>query len=608
MHPLARLKQVHLGPAVRLVWQSARLWTAINLGLVILQGLLPLASLYVMKRVVDAVSAGVTASDRSLVISNVLHWVILAGLLALLSALARSLAELSGEAQSLVVTDAVSDILHAKSIAVDLAYYEDPAYYDTLHRAQQEAPYRPTRILNGLVSMIQNSISLVGIAGLLISFNWIVGLILFLVALPGAWVRLWHSRRLYQFEMKQAEKERKAWYYNWILTGSDYARELRLFHLGDLFLSRFKELRGQLREGRLALSRKRSTSDFLVQALAALAVFGTLGFAAYQTVAGTVSLGSLVVYYLGFQSGLTYLQAILRSLTGLYEDNLFLNHFYQFLNMDVEITAPANPLPVPDPFACTVRFENVSFAYPGRPQAALQKVNLELRPGEVIALVGENGAGKTTLIKLLSRLYDPLDGNIAVDGISLYQLDPVQWRRQISVVFQDYAHYHLKAWENIWLGNSEQPPNQDRIQEAARRSGADEVIRKLPNGYDHSLGNWFDDGLELSTGQWQKIAIARAFYRDARIVVLDEPTSSLDPLAEAELFRRFRTLIQGRSAILISHRFSTVQMADRIYVLDCGQVVEQGTHDELIRMNGKYAHLYNAQAQYYQQAKEETAR
>ena len=591
---------LRLDRAVRLVWRSAPGWTLVNLGLVVVQGLLPLAALYVMKRAIDALAGGLGAADPAAAFRPALAWLAAAAGVAVAGVLARSLGELAGEAQSLLVTDTVSDLIHAHSIEVDLGYYEDPAYFDTLHRAQQEAPYRPTRIVNGLVQLGQSGISLVGIAALLLSSNGWAGLALFAAALPAGFLRIVHARRLYRFEQEQTERERRAWYYHWMLTDAWHAKEVRLFHLGELFRERFRELRKGLREGRLALTRRRLLVDFLAQALAAVAVFAAFGFTALQALRGALTMGDLVMVYLGFQSGLGFLQAILRGLAGLYEDNLFLTNFYRFLDLKPEIQAPAHPRPLPARITRGVAFEGVGFTYPGAQQQALVSVYLELAPGQVIALVGENGSGKTTLIKLLCQLYRPETGRITLDGLDLRLVDPVQWRREISVTFQDYVHYALPAWENIWLGDAGRPPDRERIEAAARRAGADAAIRRLPKGYDTFLGSRFEEGKELSTGEWQKVALARAFLREARIIVLDEPTSALDPLAEAALFERFRSLIDGRSAILISHRFSTVRMADCIYVLDGGRVVECGAHEELLGRDGLYARMYRAQAGLYQ--------
>jgi len=309
------------------------------------------------------------------------------------------------------------------------------------------------------------------------------------------------------------------------------------------------------------------------------------------------------MYYQGFQSGLSAMQSVLGGLAGLHEDNLFLTHFYQFLELRPVAPKPVCPQPMPAVIQRGIAFEGVSFTYPGRSQMALDKIDFKLAPGEIVAIVGENGSGKTTLIKLLCRLYEPGQGRILLDGIDIREFDPLCWRRGMGVLFQDFVHYHLAAWENIWLGNAQQPPDRARIREAARQAGVDLMLEQMPQGYDTPLGHWFQGGEELSLGEWQKIALARAFLRHARLVILDEPTSSLDPLAEKELFGRFRHLMEGRSAILISHRFSTVQLADRIYVMEQGRMVEQGTHAELLRHQGRYACLYRAQATHYQVAK-----
>jgi len=587
------IKTLRPGRALALLWRVTPGWTIAALALVIIQGVLPLVSLYAMKRLVDAV-----ASLES--VRNALIWAGVAAGAASLSALMQAFARYVNTAQSQLLTDAVSDILHERSVSVDLAYYEQPAYYDTLHRAQQEAPYRPAMILNDVVRILQSGISLAGIAVLLFSFHWQVGLVLFVVTLPGMAVRMIYSRYQYQFEVEHAENEREAWYYHGLITDARSAVETRLFDLGGLFRERFRRLRAGLRKGRLCLVGRQALFNFLTQLLAVLATFGTFAYAVTEAIAGELSLGSLVIIYLGFQSGLGYLQAMLHGMAGIYESNLFLTHFYQFLDIHSDIQAPAEPRHVPKPFCQGVTFEGVRFSYPGSEQEALRGIDLTLRPGEVIALVGENGAGKTTLIKLLCRLYDPSSGRVRVDGTDLRDADPIEWRRQIGVVFQDYMHYFLSARENIWLGDAGRPADDDRIRRSAHLSGVEEAVARLPEGYDTRLGKMFEQGTELSIGEWQKLALARAFYRDASIVVLDEPTSSLDPLAEADLFRHFRKLVTGRSAILISHRFSTVQMADRIYVLEGGQVSECGTHAELLARNGLYARMYQAQAQYYQ--------
>ncbi|MEO0108928.1 MAG: ABC transporter ATP-binding protein, partial [candidate division WOR-3 bacterium] len=393
--------------AVALVWQAAPGWTALNLGLVVVQGILPLAGLYLLKRIVDAVQFGITASNKTAAFQNVLFWILLAAATALLIAIARSISELSNQTQSMIVTDKVADIIHAQSIAVDLSFYEDPRYYDTLQRAQAEAPYRPTTIIGRIMQIGQSLISVLGILGLLLSFNPLIGAIIVLVAFPGALVRLVFSRRLYRFEQEQAKSERRAWYYHWILTDSRHAKEVRLFNLGDLFRRRFREQRKELRGGRLGIARRRTFSDFLAQTITTLAIFSTLAFIAHRAVQGHITIGDLVMYYSSFQIGISSLQSILQGLAGLYEDNLFLANFYQFLELQPKIRAPDTPRALPTPMRKGITFEQVGFVYPGSGQRVLENVNFELSPGQVVALVGENGSGKTTLIKLLCRLYDP---------------------------------------------------------------------------------------------------------------------------------------------------------------------------------------------------------
>ena len=589
----------HLGRAVRLVWRAAPGWTLANAALVAVQGALPLAALYVMKRILDAVASAVGPPLRPEFEQMVWPWILVAGSVALFTALARLIGEYVTEAQSLRVTDAIAGVLHAQSVAVDLSYYEDPAYYDTLHRAQGEATYRPALIVSGLVQTAQNGLALAGIAAWLVSFNWLLAAVLFLAVLPGALARLAHSRRLYGLRHAQTEQERRSWYYHTVLTEALHAKELRLFNLGAFFQARYRDVRQALGEGRLTLTKHRIAAEFLMQVLSTVALFGSLAWIAWQTVRGAVSLGDLAVYYVGFQTGLTLLQAVLRALAGLYEDNLFLTNLYQFLDLRPGITAPSRPKPVPSPMRRGIVFRDVAFRYAGHEADAVSGIDFELRPGEVVALVGENGSGKSTIAKLLCRLYDPTRGDIAVDGVSLRDIDPVAWRREISVAFQDYAHYAMTAGENIWLGDIEKPVDPNGIARAGARSGADTVVKKLSAGYDTMLGRWFQEGQELSAGEWQRIAMARAFWREARILVLDEPSSSLDPLAEAELTREFKTLLAGRSAVIISHRLSTVQLADWIYVMDGGRIAERGSHVELLASGGLYAKLYQAQAKHY---------
>ncbi|MGJ5675497.1 MAG: ABC transporter ATP-binding protein [Nostochopsis sp.] len=592
-------QSLRLLPALQLVWQSGRVWMIARIVLLVIQSTLPLISLYITKLLIDTVSTSLITADKAIVFRQGVLLVVIAGAATLGITLCNSLAEVVNTAQTQRLTDYMQSILHAKSIEADLEYYENAQYYDALQRAQQEAPYRPNQIINHLSQVGQNGISLVAMVGLLVSLHWGIVGILLVAAIPAVLVRGKYAQIMYNWQRKWTPIERQATYLGWMLTSDVYAKEIRLFNLGNLFSERFRNLRQQIYKETLALITKRSMASLLAQAIAGIFIFATYAFILYQTVFGSLRLGDLVLYQQALQRGQTALQGLLGNLSSLYEDNLFLANLYEFLELKPKLVEALDPKSVPQPFKNGIIFNDVSFQYSTTTRKALIDINLTIQPGEVVALVGENGSGKTTLIKLLCRLYDPTTGNITIDGIDLRQFQTIQLRRQISVIFQDYAKYHLTAQENIWLGNIDIPQNHEDVIEAAYRSGADQVIKSLPQGYDTMLGKLFDQGEELSIGQWQKIAIARAFLRDSQVIVLDEPTSALDPKAEEEVFQKFRQLIKGQAAILISHRLSTVKMADRIYVMEHGRIVENGTHEQLMHLSGSYAHLFETQAQHY---------
>jgi ATP-binding cassette subfamily B protein len=592
-------RTLYLKRALHLVWQSAPSWTVASIALLVLQGILPLLSLYLSKLIVDAVSTGLTTTEKTAALGRIMALVILAGAIALIGNLCGSLVKLVSTAQTQLVTDHVQSILHAKSVEVDLEYYENAQYFDALHLAQQEAAYRPPTILNELIQAGQSAISLVAIAALLFALHWGIAAGLFVAAIPGLFVRLKYAKKLYRKQREWTSKERRADYFNWMLTSVSYAKEIRLFNLGSLFQRQFRDLRSSIRKEKLTLATRTFIAEWAIQCSATLAVFVAFGFIAYQALWGAITVGSLVMYYQAFQRGQAALQEMLSSLASLYENSLFLSHLYEFLELKRAVAEPLYPQAVPTPMQFGIQFDNVQFRYPGGTRPLLEDISLTIRSGETIALVGENGAGKTTLIKLLCRLYDPTSGRITVDGIDLRQFQTTDLRREISVVFQDYAHYNLTARENIGFGNVNQLFHDDEIRLAAKKAGADKVIASLPYRYDTILGKEFEEGEELSIGEWQKVALARAFLRQAQIIVLDEPTSALDAIAEHQVFEQFRQLTQGRTAILISHRLSSIKLADRIYVLQGGRIVESGTHNELMRLNGSYAHLFETQAQYY---------
>lgn len=592
---------LQLTRAVQLVWRGSPALMATSLGLMVLQGLLPLATLYLTKLAVDAVTLAAGGGAAALAEG----WRVAAlrvgllGLVALAGSAINAASGLVREAQSRSVTDYMSGLLQAKSVRVDLAYYESWQYYDTLHRAQREGTYRPLQIVSNLTQLAQSAISLAGILGLVLAFSPGIGAAMLLALLPDVLVKVHFADQLYQWQRRNTSAERRAGYYDWVVSNEVHAKEIRLFGLGELFIRRYRELRQRLRREHMRIAVRRAVAEFAASAVALATVYGAFGYVAYQTVQGLLTVGSLVMYLSAFQQGRSLLAGTLGALVGLYENNLFLTNLSEFMALEGHVNDPEQPRPVPRPMAQGISFEDVSFAYPGQEQPVLEGISLSIRPGETVALVGENGSGKTTLVKLLCRLYDPTGGAIRLDGTDLRAFASEALRREIGVIFQDYAHYQLSARENIWVGDVTASPEGEGVVRAARAAGADQVIDRLPHGLDTLLGKWFEDGEELSIGQWQKIALARAFFRDAQIVVLDEPTSAMDAASEFEVFERFRALAGNRTTILISHRFSTVRMADRIVVLHNGHIAESGSHDELMRAGGMYARLFTLQAQAY---------
>lgn len=596
----ARLQTpLHFIPALQLVWRSSPYWTLARMSLVLIQGILPLFSIYMTKLIVDQVTASLALADPAAAMQDIVPLLIGAAGLMVGTTLCTSLTELVTVAHAQRVTDYMQNIIHSKSISADLEHYENAQYYDALQRAQQEAPYRPPRLLDRLAQAGQSSISLIAMVGLLLALHWgIVGLLL-VAAIPTVLVRLKFAGVMYRWKRRRTQLERQAMYLGWLQTSDLFAKEIRLFNLGEHFKRRYTQLREQIYIEKVGILSKRSFAFFGTQAIAGLFIFAIFVYMVQQALVGVLKLGDLVLYYQALQKGQNSLRGLLSSLSGLYEDNLFLANLYEFLDLKSNLKEPDVPTAFPTPISTGIAFNQVSFQYATTQRQAIQNVSLKLKPGQVIALVGENGSGKTTLIKLLCRLYDPTEGNITIDGIDLRSFSTYELKSHISVIFQDYAKYHFTARSNIRLGNIEGPADDHRIQLAAQLSGADRVIQSLPQGYDTILGKMFDQGEELSIGQWQKIALARAFLRDSQVIVLDEPTSAMDPRAEYEVFQQFRELIQDQSAILISHRLSTVKMADYIYVMSAGQIVEEGSHASLMALNGAYALMFETQAQNY---------
>jgi ATP-binding cassette subfamily B protein len=588
--------------ALKFVWEASALYSVLSGLIMVISGILPLVMLYLIKLIIDSVTGlalepGGAITDPKF--SNTLIYIGMACVTGLLTAFFNFLGDHVKKAQTLTVSDHMFCVLHEKAVLADLAFYESPRYHDTLFRARQEGPSRPASIVNGLFTAGRSAASYIAVFWLLAGFNPVLPVIMTCACVPGILMRLKYSNKIYSWQEKRTEDERRAYYFHWMLTGDTHAGEFRLFNLGSYFISGFNAIRKTLKKEKLYFEKRRAFGDFTAQSSMTIAVFASFVYIAFKTASGMITIGDMVMYFQAFQRGLGYLKTLLESAAQMYEDNLFLSHVYEFLKIRPSIKSPRFPVQVPEKIRTGIEFRNVKFYYQNNEKNVINDVNFSIRPGEIVALVGENGSGKSTIVKLLARLYDPGDGAVFLDGENIRNFNPDEFRKKISIVFQDHIHYQLSAKENIFLGNLARKNDESGIRQAAHKTGVDRKISEFKNGYDTILGRWFKNGEELSTGQWQMMAISRAFFRDAEIIILDEPSSSLDPETETAVFEKLKKLIQGRSALIISHRYSTVKMADTILVLHKGRIVEKGSHTDLMKQDGRYAQMYRMQAQAY---------
>ncbi len=606
---------INIRRAFQIVWQSHPPSALAMAGSTLVGALLPASQAWVGKLIVDAVVTAInTRAGADVGLQSVLPLLVIEFFLLIVQAAngqARSLAEHILHAR---VNININSRIIRKAIELDLSHFENAEYYDKLQNARREADWRGLDILNEGFYLIQNIITLISFSVLLIRFSPWLALILFAATLP-AFIAQSHLAELrFRVLSWRAPEARKLQYLEYLLTDYDAVKEVKLFGLGEPLLGRYANLFWKFLREDQGIAQKRSLASFGWGLLATLSYYGSYAWIVWRAVAGAITLGDMTLYLNIFRSSQTMFEAILSSLSGLYENGLFMSNLFAFLELKSQMVVAAKPLPAPREIRQGIEFRHVSFRYPtfGSPKQfaagsdnghdnawALRDVSLSIRPGEKIALVGPNGAGKTTLIKLLTRLYDPTEGQILLDGVDLRDYDLRDLRRRIGVIFQDYVRYHLAAAENVGFGQIEALEDRPRIIGAAQKSGAHPVIAALPEGYETTLGRWFSNGRDLSGGEWQKIALARAFMRDCEVLVLDEPTAALDAENEFKVFQQFRELTTDKMAVLISHRFSTVRMADRIFVIDQGRITEQGTHAELLAAGGTYARLFTLQAESY---------
>jgi ATP-binding cassette subfamily B protein len=582
--------------SLKLVWSSAPGWATANTAISLIRSFLPLALLFLIKLLIDNITK-VSTGASSTGFSQIVWLIIAVVLIYFIDEISSGFGDFVRKKQSLKLESYMYDLLHSKSVKLDLINFERPDYFDCLTRATREAPWRPNSILNNLVSMFRGLLSLILMAGLLAGLNWILVVLLLVVNIPAVWLRLHYADIIYNFQREQTPEARKTAYFNWLLTGDRPSRELRLFGLGEYFKSLFRKSFLKQKEEEISIIRKRTLIETISSVFKASAVFIVLYFIAQETINKKLTLGEMAMFILAFRQGMMYIKDIFSSLGGLYEDSLFIGDVFGFLDLKEKITAE-DPVIIPA-FSKNLIIKDLTFSYPGNDLPVIRNVSFEIKKGEIVALVGPNGAGKSTLVRLLCRLYDPESGQIKLDDNNIRNMDPGEYRKFFSVVFQDFMLYNLSAGENIRLGDTSVAEPGEKIISAAKDSGVNELLSSLPGGYDTVIGNLFDDSRELSWGEWQKIALSRALFRDAPILILDEPSSALDAETEYDIFSRFREIVKGKTSILISHRFTNVKLADRILVLNKGSVEESGTHDELMIKKGIYYNMYTKQSDRY---------
>ena len=583
-----------LGRALSLGWQVSPRLAAVWAALLVVQGLLPVATVYLTRGLVDTLvplvgaGGGLQRMRTPLLLAAALAAVLLLG--EVLEAVARWIRTVQSEA----VRDHISALVHAKAAEIDLAYYESPAYFDQLHLIRYEVMHRPTALMENVGALLQNAITLAAMLVVLVRFGVWVPLALAVSTVPALWVVVRTVVREHGWRVRTAADERRANYFDWVLTSLENAAEVRLFELGPYFQQLFQSVRGRLRRERVELAGFEGVAGVAAATVAFLLGGLAMGWAVWRVLLGALTLGGLAMFFQAFTQGQRLLRTLLGTVGQIYGNSLFLGDLFSFLELRPRVVEPALPLPAPAVPSDGIRFEGVTFAYPDSARAVLREFTLEIPAGGVVAVVGENGAGKSTLIKLLCRLYDPQAGVIELNGTDIRRVALNDLRRNFTVLFQQPARFNATFADNIAVGDRP-VSGHDRVVAAAQAAGADQAASRLPDGYATLLGKWFEGGADLSVGEWQRVALARAFYRPAPVILLDEPTSAMDSWAENDWMSRFLALVEGRTALVITHRFTTAMRADTIHVMHAGRIIESGTHRELVARGGRYAASWEAQ-------------
>ncbi|HWQ52995.1 MAG TPA: ABC transporter ATP-binding protein [Bryobacteraceae bacterium] len=609
MHPPAPRRQLpetswrnrlaalrHVRPLLALVWETSPALTVATAGMRVVRALIPVAMLWVGKLILDALVPFTTAGTGDA--GHIWRLVMLELALAVFS-------DVLGRTNTLIdsllgdrFTNNISVRLMRHATELDLASFEDPVFYDKLERARRQTTGR-LGLLAALLNLCQDTLSLVSLSAALVVFSPWLMVLLVAAVIPAFLGETHFSTLAYSVLYRWTPQRRELDYLRLLGASVQSAKEVKIFGLGAYLANRYREVSERIYQENKGVAVKRATIGSLLNLVATGGYYGGYAVVLVRTMAGAISIGTFTFLTGSFYRSRTYIERILQALNDVSDQALYLGDLFDFFAMQPSIVSAAGALPAPRPIRSGFEFRNVSFAYPGASRPVLRDVNFRLEPAQKVALIGENGAGKTTLVKLLARLYDPTGGQVLLDGVDLREYSVEDLRKEIGVIFQDYMRYEMLAKENIGFGEIDDIHDGRRIESAGMKSLASDVVDRLPNGYDQMLGRRFEGGVDLSGGEWQKFALARAYMRDAQLLILDEPTATLDARAEYQVFQRFAELTRGRMAVLISHRFSTVRMADGILVLADGQVRERGTHDQLVALGGRYAELFELQAAGY---------
>lgn len=574
---------------LKIIWTCSKKLTVARFALLLIQAILPLIPLYLMKILLDSF-VGVQPPSFEYII-----WILVGfAIVQILIIITTNVSSYVVQNQTDIISDHISEIVINKAVHIDFEYFDSDSYHDIFQRAINQSSIRPTMVLNALSQLVQSAISLLVIAALLITLHWAVAIILLIIALPIAFIRLIYSNKMVGLVTQQTQQERKAQYFRNILVDTQDAKEVRTFGFGKYLLAKFLKIRRALRKEKRQVYLNQNMSLSYAQSIEAISIVAALAFIAQKAIKGLISVGDIAMYFGAFQKGQVNINTALRSMVIMHENKKYLEHLFKFLDLEQKITDHLPSLQAPDKIL-QLKVNNLSFAYPNTTKKVIDNVSFNVNKGEILAIVGENGSGKSTLVKLINRLYDPTAGQIFVNDVEITSINQFEYRKKLSVLFQSFSRYNASVTENIHLADVDKPMDIKKIEQSSLLGLSSEFINDLPLKYKTRLGRTFRNGEELSGGQWQKIALSRAFYKNADIIILDEPTSFIDPIAEDEIFENLNIISKNKIIILITHRIYNLKQADKIIVLSKGKIIEHGNHDELIVKDGLYKSMFDNQ-------------